>query len=306
MKLQNGREDTALLEFLPTEDVKISENEPLSRHSSMKTGGPAAVAAFPKTTEALINLIRAAGEHGLRHVIVGNASNILFDDRGFNGLVIFTTGLRGVYWKEDNVRAECGVSLTALAGKAAERGLSGLEFAYGIPGTVGGAVYMNAGAYGSETAAVLKSSRYLDISDCTVKTLPLEEHLFGYRDSVFRHRRFIHLSSVFALQAGDKAQIRAYMNELMQRRRDKQPLEYPSAGSVFKRYPGRYTAQMIDEAGLRGLSVGGAQVSEKHAGFIVNKGNATSSDVIALVGKVREAIRDKYGIEIECEIIHAK
>ena len=166
--------------------------------------------------------------------------------------------------------------------------------------------FMNAGAYGSETAAVLKSSRYLDISDCTVKTLPLEEHLFGYRDSVFRHRRFIHLSSVFALQAGDKAQIRAYMNELMQRRRDKQPLEYPSAGSVFKRYPGRYTAQMIDEAGLRGLSVGGAQVSEKHAGFIVNKGNATSSDVIALVGKVREAIRDKYGIEIECEIIHAK
>lgn len=165
---------------------------------------------------------------------------------------------------------------------------------------------MNAGAYGSETAAVLKSSRYLDISDCTVKTLSHEEHLFGYRDSVFRHRRFIHLSSVFALQAGDKAQIRAYMNELMQRRRDKQPLEYPSAGSVFKRYPGRYTAQMIDEAGLRGLSVGGAQVSEKHAGFIVNKGNATSSDVIALVGKVREAIRDKYGIEIECEIIHAK
>lgn len=126
-----------MLEFLPTEDVKILENEPLSRHSSMKTGGPAAVAAFPKNTGALIKLIRAAEEQEVRHVVVGNASNILFDDRGFGGLVIFTTGLRGIYWGEDTVRAECGASLTALSGKAAERGLSGLEFAYGIPGTVG-------------------------------------------------------------------------------------------------------------------------------------------------------------------------
>ena len=280
--------------------------EKLSSHTTFRIGGDASLLVSPADEDQLIGVISYLEKNGIRYFLLGKGSNVLFDDAGYDGAVVSTSKLDKISVCGNEITAQCGASFTYLASVAAENSLSGLEFAYGIPGSVGGAVFMNAGAYGSETAAVLKSSRYLDISDCTVKTLPLEEHLFGYRDSVFRHRRFIHLSSVFALQAGDKAQIRAYMNELMQRRRDKQPLEYPSAGSVFKRYPGRYTAQMIDEAGLRGLSVGGAQVSEKHAGFIVNKGNATSSDVIALVGKVREAIRDKYGIEIECEIIHAK
>mgnify|MGYP000209952595 FL=1 len=280
--------------------------EKLSSHTTFRIGGDASLFVAPADEDQLIGVISYLEKNGIRYFLLGKGSNVLFDDAGYDGAVVSTSKLDKISVCGNEITAQCGASFTYLASVAAENSLSGLEFAYGIPGSVGGAVFMNAGAYGSETAAVLKSSRYLDISDCTVKTLPLEEHLFGYRDSVFRHRRFIHLSSVFALQAGDKAQIRAYMNELMQRRRDKQPLEYPSAGSVFKRYPGRYTAQMIDEAGLRGLSVGGAQVSEKHAGFIVNKGNATSSDVIALVGKVREAIRDKYGIEIECEIIHAK
>lgn len=280
--------------------------EKLSSHTTFRIGGDASLFVSPADEDQLIGVISYLEKNGIRYFLLGKGSNVLFDDAGYDGAVVSTSKLDKISVCGNEITAQCGASFTYLASVAAENSLSGLEFAYGIPGSVGGAVFMNAGAYGSETAAVLKSSRYLDISDCTVKTLPLEEHLFGYRDSVFRHRRFIHLSSVFALQAGDKAQIRAYMNELMQRRRDKQPLEYPSAGSVFKRYPGRYTAQMIDEAGLRGLSVGGAQVSEKHAGFIVNKGNATSSDVIALVGKVREAIRDKYGIEIECEIIHAK
>lgn len=280
--------------------------EMLSSHTTFRIGGDASLFVSPADEDQLIGVISYLEKNGIRYFLLGKGSNVLFDDAGYDGAVVSTSKLDKISVCGNEITAQCGASFTYLASVAAGNSLSGLEFAYGIPGSVGGAVFMNAGAYGSETAAVLKSSRYLDISDCTIKTLPLEEHLFGYRDSVFRHRRFIHLSSVFALQAGDKAQIRAYMNELMQRRRDKQPLEYPSAGSVFKRYPGRYTAQMIDEAGLRGLSVGGAQVSEKHAGFIVNKGNATSSDVIALVGKVREAIRDKYGIEIECEIIHAK
>ena len=280
--------------------------EMLSSHTTFRIGGDASLFVSPADEDQLIGVISYLEKNGIRYFLLGKGSNVLFDDAGYDGAVVSTSKLDKISVCGNEITAQCGASFTYLASVAAGNSLSGLEFAYGIPGSVGGAVFMNAGAYGSETAAVLKSSRYLDISDCTVKTLPLEEHLFGYRDSVFRHRRFIHLSSVFALQAGDKAQIRAYMNELMQRRRDKQPLEYPSAGSVFKRYPGRYTAQMIDEAGLRGLSVGGAQVSEKHAGFIVNKGNATSSDVIALVGKVREALRDKYGIEIECEIIHAK
>lgn len=280
--------------------------EMLSSHTTFRIGGDASLFVSPADEDQLIGVISYLEKNGIRYFLLGKGSNVLFDDAGYDGAVVSTSKLDKISVCGNEITAQCGASFTYLASVAAGNSLSGLEFAYGIPGSVGGAVFMNAGAYGSETAAVLKSSRYLDISDCTVKTLPLEEHLFGYRDSVFRHRRFIHLSSVFALQAGDKAQIRAYMNELMQRRRDKQPLEYPSAGSVFKRYPGRYTAQMIDEAGLRGLSVGGAQVSEKHAGFIVNKGNATSSDVIALVGKVRKAIKDKYGIEIECEIIHAK
>ena len=280
--------------------------EMLSSHTTFRIGGDASLFVSPADEDQLIGVISYLEKNGIRYFLLGKGSNVLFDDAGYDGAVVSTSKLDKISVCGNEITAQCGASFTYLASVAAGNSLSGLEFAYGIPGSVGGAVFMIAGAYGSETAAVMKSSRYLDISDCTVKTLPLEEHLFGYRDSVFRHRRCIHLSSVFALQAGDKAQIRAYMNELMQRRRDKQPLEYPSAGSVFKRYPGRYTAQMIDEAGLRGLSVGGAQVSEKHAGFIVNKGNATSSDVIALVGKVREAIRDKYGIEIECEIIHAK
>ena len=281
--------------------------EKLSSHTTFRIGGEASLFVSPADEDQLIGVISYLEKNGIRYFLLGKGSNVLFDDAGYDGAVVSTSKLDKISVSGGNeMTAQCGASFTYLASVAAENSLSGLEFAYGIPGSVGGAVFMNAGAYGSETAAVLKSSRYLDASDFTVKTLSHEEHLFGYRDSVFRHRPFIHLSSVFGLQAGDKTQIRAYMDELMQRRRDKQPLEYPSAGSVFKRYPGRYTAQMIDEAGLRGLSVGGAQVSEKHAGFIVNKGNATSSDVIALVGKVREAIKDKYGIEIECEIIHAK
>ena len=290
-----------MLEFLPTEDVKISENEPLSRHSSMKTGGPAAVAAFPKTTEALINLIRAAGEHGLRHVIVGNASNILFDDRGFNGLVIFTTGLRGVYWKEDNVRAECGVSLTALAGKAAERGLSGLEFAYGIPGTVGGAVYMNAGAYGGEMKDVLDKVTYLT-QDGQIVTEEAAKLDLAYRHSIFEENGGCILSAQFHLKRGDPEAIRARMNELMAKRVEKQPLDKPSAGSTFKRPAGAFAAALIDQCGLRGYRHGGAAVSEKHCGFVVNMGGATCADVLALCDEVRAIVKEKTGYELEKEI----
>ena len=227
--------------------------EKLSSHTTFRIGGDASLFVSPADEDQLIGVISYLEKNGIRYFLLGKGSNVLFDDAGYDGAVVSTSKLDKISVCGNEITAQCGASFTYLASVAAENSLSGLEFAYGIPGSVGGAAFMNAGAYGSETAAVLKSSRYLDISDCTVKTLPLEEHLFGYRDSVFRHRRFIHLSSVFGLQAGDKAQIRAYMNELMQRRRDKQPLEYPSAGSVFKRYPGRYTAQMIDEAGLRGL-----------------------------------------------------
>lgn len=291
-----------MLEFLPTEDVKISENEPLSRHSSMKTGGPAAVAAFPKTTEALIKLVRAAGEHGLRHVVVGNASNILFDDRGFDGLVIFTTGLRGVYWEEDTVRAECGVSLTALSGKAAARGLSGLEFAYGIPGTVGGAVYMNAGAYGAEISDILVSSEYL--RDGAILSREKHEHEFSYRSGIYRKTGELILSATFHLTPDDAAAVKARSDANLRARKEKQPLEHPNTGSIFKRPKGAFAGALIEDAGLKGLRIGGAAVSEKHAGFIVNLGGATTDDVLRLIETVRSEVFKQTGVLLEPEVIH--
>ena len=262
-----------MLEFLPTEDVKILENEPLSRHSSMKTGGP--VAAFPKNTGALIKLIRAAEEQEVRHVVVGNASNILFDDRGFGGLVIFTTGLRGIYWGEDTVRAECGASLTALSGKAAERGLSGLEFAYGIPGTVG---------------AVLSREK--------------REHEFSYRSSVYRKTGEVILSATLLLTPDAAAAVKARSDENLRARKEKQPLEHPNAGSIFKRPQGAFAGTLIEAAGLKGLRVGGAAVSEKHAGFIVNLGGATTDDVLRLIEAVQTEVFKQTGVLLEPEVIH--
>ena len=291
-----------MLEFLPTEDVKILENEPLSRHSSMKTGGPAAVAAFPKNTGALIKLIRAAEEQEVRHVVVGNASNILFDDRGFGGLVIFTTGLRGIYWGEDTVRAECGASLTALSGKAAERGLSGLEFAYGIPGTVGGAVYMNAGAYGAEISDILISSEYL--RESAVLSREKREHEFSYRSSVYRKTGEVILSATLLLTPDAAAAVKARSDENLRARKEKQPLEHPNAGSIFTRPQGAFAGTLIEAAGLKGLRVGGAAVSEKHAGFIVNLGGATTDDVLRLIEAVQTEVFKQTGVLLEPEVIH--
>ena len=288
-------------EFSVPENVKILKNEPLSRHSSMKTGGPAAAAAFPKTIQALIHLVRLANERGVRYLVSGNATNLLFDDRGFDGLVIFTGGLRGVTWSAGGVTADCGVSLTTLARDAAAHGLSGLEFAYGIPGTVGGAVYMNAGAYGSEIADILLSSDYLRGDD--VLTRGYCAHEFTYRSSIYRKTGDIVIRAVFTLFPGDPAEIRARAKTYMNARREKQPLEYPNAGSIFKRPPGAYAGALIEEAGLKGLRQGGAEVSEKHAGFIVNRGGATTEDVLRLMETVREAVFKKTGILLEPEVI---
>lgn len=287
--------------FIP-ENMKILKNEPLSRHSSIRTGGPAAAAAFPKTIQALTELVRVANEQSIRYLIVGNATNLLFDDRGFDGLVIFTGGLRGLTWNGNAVSAECGVSVTALAREAAARGLSGLEFAYGIPGTVGGAVYMNAGAYGSEIADVLVSSDYL--RGCDVFTRGYCAHAFAYRSSIYRKTGDVILRAAFLLSPGDPAEIRARSKKHMNSRRESQPLEYPNAGSIFKRPPCAYAGALIEQAGLKGMRVGGAEVSEKHAGFIVNRGGATTEDILRLIELVREDVFKKTGILLEPEVIH--
>ena len=289
--------------FTDLESV-LKENEPLSKHSTMRVGGPAKLAAFPKNAEELRLLVHIAKTNRLRYIIAGNASNILFDDAGFDGLVIFTTAMRSVSWDGACVTAECGASLTALAAEACKRGLSGLEFAFGIPGTVGGAVYMNAGAYGSEISAVLTESAYLQNQE--ICTRNAEEHRFGYRTSIYRETDDIILSAKFGLTHGAPDEIKARAERNMQSRRSKQPLEYPNAGSVFKRPEGAFPGALIEQAGLKGLRIGGAEISEKHANFIVNRENASASDILHLIDTARSEVYQKFGIMLETEIIYIK
>ena len=280
----------------------IKENEMLSSHSTMRVGGPAALAAFPKSGNELSALIQSAKETSTRYIIVGNASNILFSDRGFDGLAIFTTAMRSVTWDGNRVTAQCGASLTGLAAAATKRGLSGLEFAFGIPGTIGGAVYMNAGAYGSQISAVLTASEYLQGD--RILTRNAEEHKFGYRTSIYRSTDDVILSAEFTLTPGDPSEIAAKANGNMESRRAKQPLEYPNAGSVFKRPEGAFPGALIEEAGLKGFRIGGAEVSEKHANFIINRDNATADDILRLTETVQKEVYKRSGILLETEIIY--
>lgn len=281
--------------------IVLRENAPLADLTSFRIGGKADFLIEPNTTSSLAQVIRAAKESGVRYLILGNGSNLLFADGGYRGAVIRTTRLSEYLIEGNTVRADCGVSLTALASAAAKAGLSGLEFAYGIPGSVGGAVYMNAGAYGGEIKDILTESRCLT-PDGAIVTLSADAHEFGYRASCYQTGDKIVLSADFELNPDDPEAIRARMLDFMNRRREKQPLEYPSAGSTFKRYPGYYTGKLIEDAGLKGYSVGGAAVSEKHAGFVINKGGATASDVMELIERIRTIIYEKNGIELECEV----
>jgi UDP-N-acetylmuramate dehydrogenase len=236
---------------------------------------------------------------------VGRASNLLFDDDGYRGAVVSTAGLHMLVREGNTLTVGAGVPLTAAARAALDASLTGLEFAYGIPGSCGGAVYMNAGAYGGEISQCLLFSRAYHVPSGEIRKLCAEEHRFGYRTGVYReHPEWIILSAQVRLAPGDAEAIRAAMDDHMRSRAEKQPLEYPSAGSVFKRYPGRYTAQMIDEAGLKGRRIGGAEVSEKHAGFIVNRGGASSADVLALIEEIRRTLAARYGVDIETEVIY--
>lgn len=291
------------------QEIEVKRDIPLERYSSFGTGGRADMVLFPKSTEEFICCVREAVRANIRFEVIGNASNILFDDRGFRGVLIFTSKMNRVEHIEKNgehfIKAECGVKLTELAARTLKHmGLAGLEFAYGIPGSVGGAVYMNAGAYGGEMSDVIKSSIcYCSVTD---KIIELDDasHEFSYRHSVFQERRGLyHLSSIIHLRRDTNGDALNKALDNMRSRAEKQPLEYPNAGSTFKRPAGAIAAKLIDECGLKGLSVGGAQVSEKHAGFIINRGGATSSDILTLAETVRERVREKFGTELELEII---
>ena len=287
--------------FLKEVNVRWERDLSMKEYTTFKIGGRADAALFPESREELKRSVDMAKSLGLPVYLVGRGSNLLVSDEGFRGAVIFTGGLSKVAFDEEGVYAECGAGLTALSRSAADMGMSGLEFAFGIPGSVGGAVYMNAGAYGSEMKDVTLYSDYYSPEE-GFGTLTGEEQGFGYRTSAYEDGGRVILGCRIALTRGDKEAVWETCRDLLERRRDKQPLEYPSAGSAFKRYPGRYTAQMIDEAGLKGLSVGDAQVSVKHAGFIVNKGEAKASDVVELVERIKDEIYKREGIRIESEI----
>ena len=279
---------------------------PLAKHSTFKIGGEAEYCAFPKTPGELCALIEIAKMNGVRARVFGGASNVLFSSEGVSGLVVFTTEMKGISLENGCLRAFAGTRLSELCNFAARQSLCGAEFLFGIPGTVGGAVYMNAGAHGGEVSNILVDSICYDEEKDEIVTLTAEEHAFGYRESVLKHRPLIVLSSLFKLDVGNRTEIEDKMKALTEKRRASQPTEMPSAGSVFKRPAVGFAGKYIEDAGLKGARIGGAEISRKHAGFIVNAGGASSSDVLALAKTAKDEVLARFGVELESEIIYVE
>lgn len=294
--------DQKMADYLP--DLRVEKEEPLSRHCSFRIGGPARRMAFPHTAEQMVLLQSFAAECGANPLLIGNGTNILFPDAGLDRLVIQTGELTELKQGEieGEIIAQAGVSLAKLANFACAKGLTGLEFAHGIPGSVGGAVSMNAGAYGGEMKNVLHGASIL-FPDEGIRFLTCEDLELSYRHSVLTdHPDAIVLYAVFRLEKGDSTEIRARMDELMAKRKATQPLEYPSAGSTFKRPTGYFAGALIEQAGLKGLTVGDAQISDKHAGFLINRGKATGADVRNLIREVQERVMAHSGVMLEPEV----
>ncbi|MRN54458.1 UDP-N-acetylmuramate dehydrogenase [Paenibacillus monticola] len=279
--------------------VKI--HEVLKDHVFTKMGGQADILVAPATYEELQQVVTYAHQQLIPLTVLGNGSNVIIRDGGIRGIVLQTSDLIEMGVRGDYLYAQCGATIIDVSRYALEQELSGLEFACGIPGTVGGALYMNAGAYGGEVKDVLHSALAINKSGQVV-TLQGDDLQWGYRQSVFASGEFIVLEARFVLKPAAAADIKSAMDDLTYKRESKQPLEYPSCGSVFKRPPGRYAGQLIQESGLQGTRLGGAEVSKKHAGFIVNMDNATASDYIGLIQHVRATVKDKFDIELETEV----
>ena len=281
--------------------VPFSADEPMSRHTTFKIGGNADIFVLPRSEEELIFAINAAKSAGIPAFVCGKGSNLLVSDNGIEGAVICLTEMKGIVIENENVTVAAGQSVQSLCLEVQKAGLSGLEFAYGIPGTVGGAIYMNAGAYGGEFADCIVSVKYLDPSG-EIKETEGKEAEFGYRTSVFQKNGGTVLSVRLKLGADEPEKILCRMNGYLSRRKEKQPLEFPSAGSVFKRPEGNFAGTLIEKSGLKGEAAGGAAVSEKHAGFIVNTGGATSKDVKTLIDRIQKKVLKDSGITLQCEV----
>ena len=280
----------------------VKAEEPMRKHTTFRIGGPADYFLCPDTTEALKNILEFCRTEGIPWFILGNGSNLLVSDSGYRGAVIQLyknfqkTEIRG-----QELQAQSGALLSGLAAGAYRAGLTGMEFASGIPGTLGGAVVMNAGAYGGEIRDILVEARLMD-GDGRLFTLPVEKLELGYRTSAVKKQGWVVLEAKLRLQRGEPEKIRDRMEELKAQRCQKQPLEYPSAGSTFKRPEGYFAGKLIMDAGLRGFSVGGAQVSEKHCGFVINRGNATAEDVRSLISAVQSRVYEQFGVKLEPEV----
>ena len=284
------------------EQVEILVAEPMKNHTTFRIGGPADALALPKTPEEVAEVVRFCHEHAQPYYVLGNGSNLLVSDEGYRGIVLqLYRNFNDIQVNGEMITAQSGAMLAAVARTAYQNGLTGLEFASGIPGTIGGAVVMNAGAYGGEMKHVLREVTVLT-KEGEVLAIPAKALELGYRTSVIPKNGWIVLGAVLQLKKGDPEQILARMEELKEQRITKQPLDLPSAGSTFKRPEGYFAGKLIMDAGLRGFTVGGAQVSEKHCGFVVNRGDATAADVWELICEVKRRVKERTGVELEPEV----
>lgn len=292
-----------LAKFADETKIPFSENEMLSAHTTFKIGGPAEVFANPQSTEQAAAAVRFCKENGVKLFPLGKGSNLLVSDEGASGIVLhFGHEMSKISLLDDEtIYCEAGASLAKLCSFALENSLTGLEFAYGIPGSVGGAVFMNAGAYGGEIKDVILYAEHID-ENGSCGRFDGDALEMSYRHSVYSSKKYIITAAAFRLKKGDKAEIKAKMDELLGKRFDKQPMDKPSAGSTFKRPEGAFASALIDRCGLKGFTVGGAQVSEKHAGFVINKGGATCADVLELIKQVQDKVKADTGFALEPEV----
>lgn len=284
------------------EETSIYKSEPMKRHTTFRVGGPADYFVIPKKVEDVQKVVSLCIEMGMPYYILGNGSNLLVSDTGYHGVIIqLYKELGEIQVQGDRIKAQAGALLSKIGNAALAASLTGFEFAAGIPGCVGGAVVMNAGAYGGEMKDILESVIALTPQG-DILLLQNDELELGYRTSVIAKRDYIVLEAIFKLEKGEREEIKARMDDLRAKRTTKQPLEYASAGSTFKRPEGYFAGKLIEDAGLRGFTIGGAQVSEKHCGFVINKGDATASDIWSLMNQVSRIVREKFGVELEPEV----
>ena len=298
--MNNNKIENKFCTCLGSDNVKLQE--PMSKHTTFRIGGPADFYLCPQSTKEVQQTVQICKEENLPYFILGNGSNLLVSDKGYRGVIIqLWKNFSDISVKDCCITAKAGALLSKVAAEALEEGLTGMEFASGIPGTIGGAVFMNAGAYGGEMKDIIKEVKVLD-DQGEIRVLSNEEMKLGYRTSIVKEKGYTVLSAVLQLKKGDVSVIRETMEDLKNRRTSKQPLDMPSAGSTFKRPEGYFAGKLIMDSGLRGFSMGGAQVSEKHCGFVVNKGGATAEDVTALIREVQRRVKEKFGVELETEV----